>query len=97
MSHKLTKKEIVEKLQEANKGLSKTEVTEVYNSLLEILFIEITENNRTITLSGIGTFSVQQGLARLGRDIVRGKMIKIPTRKRIKFSPSKQIKDFFKK
>ena len=44
-----------------------------------------------LTLTGLGTFSVQQKSARMGRNPRTGAPVKIPPRKAIKFRPTAEV------
>ena len=44
-----------------------------------------------LTLTGLGTFSVQQKAARVGRNPRTGAAVKIPPRKAVKFRPTIEL------
>ena len=50
-----------------------------------------TDGGERLTLTGLGTFSVQQKAERVGRNPRTGAAVKIPPRKVIKFRPTVEI------
>ena len=57
-----------------------------------ILFpLLILRQGERLTLTGLGTFSVQQKPARMGRNPRTGAPVKIPPRKAIKFRPTAEV------
>lgn len=88
----MTKKEFVEEI--VKKGLAKTkiEATEVAEGVIEIIRDSIVSGN-PLAITGFGKFEVVDVQARVGRNPQTGEEVKIPARKKIKFVPSKELKE----
>lgn len=88
----MTKKEFVEEIVE--KGLAKTKVdaTKIAECVIEIIRDGIVNNN-PLAITGFGKFEVVDVQARVGRNPQTGEEVKIPARKKIKFVPSKELKE----
>lgn len=53
--------------------------------------VQALREGERLTLTGLGTFSIQQRSERVGRNPRTGATVKIPPRKVIKFRPSVEI------
>ena len=51
------------------------------------------KKNKTVVLTGFGTFSVMKRKERIGVNPATGKKMKIPARKVPKFKPGKRLRD----
>ena len=71
-------------------NLTKIEARKAVDALIRITVQSLREGER-LTLSGLGTFSVQQKAERVGRNPRTGAPVKIPARKVIKFRPTVEI------
>ena len=70
--------------------LSKVEVRKAVDAMIRVTVQSLREGER-LTLTGLGTFSVQQKAERVGRNPRTGAAVKIPPRKVIKFRPTVEI------
>jgi DNA-binding protein HU-beta len=87
----MTKADLVAKI--ANKaGMTKASAENALNSFIGSVE-EILASNGKLTLTGFGTFEVQERKARTGRNPRTGAEIKIPASKVVKFRPGKLLKD----
>jgi len=76
----------------ADAKLTNKDVEEVVNRLFN-KFVEELKAGRDVTLPGIGKLVVVETQARKGRNPQTGEEIDIPAGKRVKFKPSKAIKE----
>ncbi len=80
----------------ANKaGMTKASAENALNSFIASVE-EVLASQGKLTLTGFGTFEVQQRKARTGRNPRTGQEIKIPASKAVKFRPGKLLKDSVK-
>lgn len=59
----------------------------------EIVLKEVLGAGGKVTLPGFGTFKVRETAARAGRNPATGEEVEIPARRKVKFTPSQQLKD----
>ena len=71
-------------------NISKVEARKAIDAMIRVTVQSLREGER-LTLTGLGTFSVQQRPERVGRNPRTGAAVKIPPRKVIKFRPSVEI------
>ena len=71
-------------------NISKVEARKAVDSVIRVTVQSLREGER-LTLTGLGSFSVQQRSERVGRNPRTGAAVKIPPRKVIKFRPSVEI------
>lgn len=71
-------------------NLSKVDARKAVDSLIRVTVQTLREGDK-ITLTGLGTFSVQQKSERTGRNPRTGAVVKIPPRKVIRFRPTAEI------
>lgn len=71
-------------------NLTKIEARKAVDALIRVTVQSLREGER-LTLSGLGTFSVQQKAERVGRNPRTGAPVKIPARKVVKFRPTVEI------
>lgn len=71
-------------------NLSRVEARKAVDAMLRATVRTLREGDR-LTLSGLGTFSVQQKAARVGRNPRTGAVVKIPPRKVIKFRSAVEV------
>ena len=87
----MTKADLVAKI--ANKaGMTKASAENALNSFIDSVE-EVLAANGKLTLTGFGTFEVQERNERTGRNPRTGEEIKIPASKVVKFRPGKLLKD----
>ncbi|MCR2030413.1 HU family DNA-binding protein [Alistipes timonensis] len=71
-------------------NISKVEARKAIDAMIRVTVQSLREGER-LTLTGLGTFNVQQRPERVGRNPRTGAAVKIPPRKVIKFRPSVEI------
>lgn len=71
-------------------NIPKVEARKVIDAMIRVTVQSLREGER-LTLTGLGTFNVQQRPERVGRNPRTGAAVKIPPRKVIKFRPSVEI------
>ncbi|MBR1994091.1 MAG: HU family DNA-binding protein [Alistipes sp.] len=65
---------------------SKVEIRKTVDALIEVINHSLREEDR-VTLSGLGSFSVQHHAERMGRNPRTGAPVPIPAHRSIKFRP----------
>ncbi len=55
--------------------------------------VESLKGGQKVPLKGFGTFAVSEAKARTGRNPRTGEIVQIAAKKRVRFSPSKNLKD----
>jgi DNA-binding protein HU-beta len=90
----MTKADLVSKIAD-KAGLTKSGSEKALNAFLEAVQDTLV-NEGKLTLTGFGTFAVEQRKARNGRNPRTGEEIKIPACKVVKFRPGKILKDAVK-
>ena len=71
-------------------NISKVDARKAVAAIIRVPVHSLRQGER-LTLTGRGTFSVQQKPARMGRNPRTGAPVKIPPRKAIKFRPTAEI------
>ena len=71
-------------------NIPKVEASKAIDAMIRETVEALREGER-LTLTGLGTFNVQQRPERVGRNPRTGAAVKIPPRKVIKFRPSVEI------
>ena len=71
-------------------NISKIDARKAVDAMIRVTVQSLREGER-LTLTGLGTFSVQQKSARMGRNPRTGTAVKIPPRKVIKFRPTAEV------
>ena len=71
-------------------NIPKVEARKASDAMFRVTVQSLREGER-LTLTGLGTFNVQQRPERVGRNPRTGAAVKIPPRKVIKFRPSVEI------
>lgn len=87
----MTKADLVEKIA-GTSGLTKAAAERSLSAFLESVTLCLTLDHK-LTLTGFGTFAVENRKARQGRNPRTGETITIPASKVVKFRPGKQLKD----
>ncbi len=90
----MTKADLVSKIAD-KAGLTKSGSEKALNAFLESVQDTLVSEGK-LTLTGFGTFAVEQRKARNGRNPRTGEEIKIPASKVVKFRPGKILKDAVK-
>ena len=70
-------------------NISKIDARKAVDAMIRVTVQSLREGER-LTLTGLGTFSVQQS-ERVGRNPSTGAAVKIPPRKVIKFRPTAEV------
>ncbi|MBQ4132736.1 MAG: HU family DNA-binding protein [Desulfovibrionaceae bacterium] len=90
----MTKAELVAIIA-AKANMTKAGAERAINALLEAAHDALKKDDK-VTLTGFGTFAVEQRKARKGRNPRTGEEIDIPAAKIVKFRAGKDLKDSFK-
>jgi len=87
----LNKKEITNMMSK-DAGISFLQAEKAFNSMIEGIIGSLKKGKR-VTFSGFGSFEVKKRKARKGRNPKTGEVLSIPSKKRVKFNPSRGFKD----
>jgi len=87
----MTKSQLVLKLAEASE-LSKKQADAVLQALVDTTVSSVKKGD-PVKIPGLGTFRKVQTKARMGRNPQTGEAIKIPARKKVRFSVAKTFKE----
>jgi DNA-binding protein HU-beta len=90
----MTKAELVSKIAE-KAGLTKADSEKALNAFLSAVEETLVSEGK-LTLTGFGTFAVEERKERTGRNPRTGDEIKIPACKVVKFRPGKLLKEAVK-
>lgn len=90
----MTKADLVVKIAE-KANITKANAERALNAFLDTVEATLVSDGK-LTLTGFGTFMVEQRKARTGRNPRTGAKIKIPATKVVKFRPGKLLKDAVK-
>ena len=71
-------------------NIPKVEARKAIDAMIRVTVQSLREGER-LTLTGLGTFNVQQRPERVGRNPRTGAAVKIPPRKVIKFRPTAEV------
>jgi DNA-binding protein HU-beta len=87
----MTKSQLVQRLAEAT-DLSKKQADAVLQKLVDVTVSSVRKGD-PVKIPGLGTFRKVQTKARMGRNPQTGEQIKIPARKKVRFSVAKTFKE----
>jgi DNA-binding protein HU-beta len=87
----MTKSQLVQRLAEASE-LSKKQADTTLQTLVD-LTVNSVRKGEPVKIPGLGTFRKVQTKARMGRNPQTGEAIKIPARKKVRFSVAKTFKE----
>ena len=87
----MNKKDIAAKISR-DAGISYLQAEKAFNAMINGIKNSL-EKGKRVTFSGFGSFEVKKSKARKGRNPKTGEEIFIPNKKRIKFNPSKSLKE----
>jgi nucleoid DNA-binding protein len=87
----MTKSQLVQKLAEAAE-LNKRQADAVLQKLVDVTVGSVRKGD-PVKIPGLGTFRKVQTKARMGRNPQTGEQIKIPARKKVRFSVAKIFKE----
>lgn len=71
-------------------NITKVDARKAVDALIRVTAQALREGER-VTLTGLGTLSVQHKAARMGRNPRTGAVVKIPPRNTVKFRPSIEL------
>ena len=71
-------------------NISKIDARKAVDAIIRVTVQSLREGER-LTLTGLGTFSVQQKAARIGRNPRTGAAVKIPPRKAVNLRPTIEL------
>jgi DNA-binding protein HU-beta len=87
----MNKKETIIRMSK-DAGITALQAAKAFSSLLEGVKNTLRKGGK-VTFSGFGSFEVKQRRARKGRNPKTGAEVAIPPKNRIKFNPSKSLKN----
>jgi DNA-binding protein HU-beta len=87
----MTKSQLVQKLADAAE-VSKKQADAVLQTLVDVTVGSVRKGD-PVKIPGLGTFRKVQTKARMGRNPQTGEAIKIPARKKVRFSVAKTFKE----
>jgi DNA-binding protein HU-beta len=87
----LNKKDIAAKISR-DAGISYLQAEKAFNAMIQGIKNSL-EKGKRVTFSGFGSFEIKNSKARKGRNPKTGEEISVPKKKRVKFNPSKKLKD----
>jgi len=87
----MTKSELVQKLADGAE-IAKKQAGTVLETLVEVTVGSVRKGD-PVKIPGLGTFRKVQTKARMGRNPQTGEAIKIPARKKVRFSVAKTFKE----
>ncbi len=87
----MTKSQLVQKLADAA-DVNKKQADAVLQTLVEVTVGSVRKGD-PVKIPGLGTFRKVQTKARMGRNPQTGEQIKIPARKKVRFSVAKTFKE----
>lgn len=87
----MTKSQLVQKLADAA-SISKKQADTVLQTLVHVTVAAV-KKGEPVKIPGLGTFRKVQTKARMGRNPQTGEAIKIPARKKVRFSVAKTFKE----
>ncbi len=87
----MTKAQLVEKLAKAG-GVNKKQAEAILNELVTTI-VKSVKKGDPVKLPGLGTFRKTHSKARMGRNPQTGEPVKIPARKKVRFTVAKAFKE----
>ncbi|MCX7830921.1 MAG: integration host factor subunit beta [Acidobacteria bacterium] len=84
----MTKGDLAQQIYQIHGGLTKKQANLIVENLFEIISLSLKKEGH-IVISGFGTFKVVKRKPKLGRIIKEQKVIVIPERNNVVFTPSK--------
>ncbi|MFQ5666815.1 MAG: HU family DNA-binding protein [Candidatus Binatia bacterium] len=87
----MTKSQLVQRLAEGS-DISKKQADTVLQTLVNVTVSSVRKGD-PVKIPGLGTFRKVQTKARMGRNPQTGEAIKIPARKKVRFSVAKTFKE----
>jgi DNA-binding protein HU-beta len=87
----MNKKEIITRMAR-DSGITALQGAKAFSSMMEGIRSSLKKGEK-VTFSGFGSFEVKERKARKGRNPKTGAEVAIPAKKRVKFNPSKALKN----
>ncbi|MEW5902233.1 MAG: HU family DNA-binding protein [Acidobacteriota bacterium] len=87
----MNKKEIIARMSK-DAGVTALQAAKAFSAMMEGIKGTLRAGGK-VTFSGFGSFEVKERKARKGRNPKTGAEVAIPPRKRVKFNPSKSLKN----
>lgn len=87
----MNKKEMITRMSK-DAGITAPQAAKAFSSMMEGIK-ESLRKGQKVTFSGFGSFEIKERRARKGRNPKTGAEVLIPPKKRIKFNPSKGLKN----
>jgi len=87
----MTKSQLVERLAKAG-GVSKKQAQALMEGLVATVVSSVKKGER-VKIPDLGTFYKRHSMARMGRNPQTGEPVKIPARKKVRFSVAKSFKE----
>lgn len=87
----MTKSQLVQKLSD-DTGVTKKQAGDLLEKLVDTTVASVKKGD-PVKIPGLGTFRKVQTKARMGRNPQTGEPIKIPARKKVRFSVAKTFKE----
>jgi nucleoid DNA-binding protein len=87
----MTKSQLVERLAKAG-GVSKKQATALMEGLVTTIVGSV-KKGEPVKIPDLGTFKKVQSKARMGRNPQTGEPVKIPARKKVRFTVAKSFKE----
>jgi DNA-binding protein HU-beta len=87
----MTKSQLVERLAKMG-GVSKKQAQVLMEGLVSTVVSSVKKGER-VKIPDLGTFYKRQSMARMGRNPQTGAPVKIPARKKVRFSVAKSFKE----
>lgn len=85
-------KHLANRLAEKSKDMSKKEANELLDTLFKFIVSDLKKGNR-VRIPGFGILMVRKSAARMARNPATGEAISVPAKKKIRFRPSKELKE----
>jgi DNA-binding protein HU-beta len=87
----MTKSQLVERLAKAG-GVTKKQAQALMDGLVSTVVASV-KKGEAVKIQDIGTFRVRKSAARMGRNPQTGEPVKIPARKKVRFTVAKSFKE----
>ena len=87
----MTKSQLVERLAKLG-GVSKKQAQSIMDGLVTTIVSSV-KKGEAVKIPGLGTFRKVQSKARMGRNPQTGEPVKIPARKKVRFTVAKSFKE----
>lgn len=87
----MNKKETIIRMSK-DAGITASQAAKAFSSMMEGIKSALKQGDK-VTFSGFGSFEVKERKARKGRNPKTGAEVAIPPKKRVKFNPSKSLKN----